>query len=104
MIRLVSFAAAAAAAAVVSPAALQAQQPAAYYAATPAAAPSEASYVTRDTIWSCGGGVCTAKRAADRPQFICERIAKSVGKLQSFTVAGEALDAKALAKCNAKAG
>jgi hypothetical protein len=101
MIRLVSLAAAAAA--FVSPVALHAQQPAAYYAAIPAAAPSEASYVTRSTIWSCNGGVCTAQRAADRPQFVCERIAKTVGKLQSFTVAGEALDPQALDKCNAKA-
>ena len=101
MIRLVSLAAVAAA--FVSPVALHAQQPATYYAATPATAPTEASYVTRNTIWSCNGGVCTAQKAADRPQFVCERIAKSVGKLDAFSVAGEALDPQALAKCNDKA-
>jgi len=101
MIRMLSLAAVTAAA-VVSPVAAQARV-AGYYTATPAAAPSEASYVTRNTIWSCNGGTCVADKAADRPQFVCERIAKSVGKLDSFSVAGEALDADTLAKCNAKA-
>jgi hypothetical protein len=85
-----------------SPAAAQAQA-LGYYTATPATAPSEASFVTRNTIWSCDGGTCMAQKAADRPLFVCERIAKTVGKLDTFTVAGEALDADKLAKCNAKA-
>ena len=101
MIRLFSLATIAAATAV-SPLAAQARV-AAYYTATPAAAPAEASYVTSNTIWSCNGGTCVAQKAADRPQFVCERIAKSVGKLESFSVGGEALDVQALAKCNAKA-
>ncbi|MGN6270392.1 MAG: CC_3452 family protein [Sphingomonas sp.] len=101
MIRILSLAAIAAAAAV-SPVAAQARV-AAYYTATPTAAPAEASYVTSNTIWSCNGGTCVAQKAADRPQFVCERIAKSVGKLDSFSAGGEALDADALAKCNAKA-
>ncbi|MBY8828287.1 CC_3452 family protein [Hephaestia mangrovi] len=102
MIRTLSLAALVAAAAMVSPAAAQARA-AGYYTAIPAAAPSEASYVTRNTLWSCNGGTCVAQKAADRPQFVCERIAKSVGKLDSFSAGGEALDADALAKCNAKA-
>jgi hypothetical protein len=101
MIRILSLAVIAAAAAV-SPVAAQARV-AAYDTATPAAAPAEASYVTSNTIWSCNGGTCIAQKAADRPQFVCERIAKSVGKLDSFSAGGEALDAQALAKCNAKA-
>jgi hypothetical protein len=101
MIHLVSVAALAAAAAFVSPVAAQAR-PASYYVATPVAAPAEASYVTRNTIWSCAGGVCTAGKAADRAEFVCERIAKSVGKLDGFTVDGAPLDAGSLAKCNAK--
>lgn len=102
MIRLLSFAALAGAAAFVSPAVAQARG-ATYYIATPAAAPAQASYVTRNTLWSCNGGVCTADKAADRPDFVCQRIAKSVGKLESFSAGGSALDADALAKCNAKA-
>jgi len=98
MIRLLSVAAAALAFA--APAAAQSSR---FYVATPAAAPAQASYVTRNTAWSCSGGVCVAQKAADRPQFVCERIAKSVGKLEAFTAGGEALDADALAKCNAKA-
>jgi hypothetical protein len=100
MIRFVSLAVVAAAAAV-SPVAAQAH-PAGYYTATPAAAPAEASFVTRNTIWSCGGGTCTADKAADRAEFVCQRLAKSVGKLESFSAGGAALDADALAKCNAK--
>ena len=101
MIRVLSLAAVAAAV-FMSPATAQARV-SGYYTATPVAAPAEASYVTRNTIWSCNGGVCTAQKAADRPQFVCERIAKSVGKLDAFSVAGEALDPQALAKCNDKA-
>jgi len=101
MIRILSVAAIAAAAAV-SPLAAQARV-AAYYTATPTAAPAETNYVIRDTIWSCNGGTCIAGKAGDRPQFVCERIAKSVGKLESFSAGGEALDPDALAKCNAKA-
>ncbi|HEX7655558.1 MAG TPA: hypothetical protein VF404_01035 [Sphingomonas sp.] len=104
MIRLVSLAAALLGSAVLlSPTALHAQQPAGYYTATPIAAPTEASLITRDTLWSCGGGVCVAKKAPDRAEVICERIAKGVGKLQSFSAGGEALEADALAKCNARA-
>jgi hypothetical protein len=102
MIRLVSLAAVAAAAAFAMPAA-EARQPAGFYVATPAAAPGEASYVTRNTLWSCDQGACVAQKAADRPQFVCERIARSVGKLDSFTAGEETFDADALAKCNAKA-
>ena len=102
MIRLISVAAVAAAAAFVWPSVAQARD-ASYYTATPAAAPTEASYVTRNTLWSCSNGVCTADKAADRADFVCQRIAKSVGKLDSFTAGGAALDAGALAKCNAKA-
>jgi len=99
MIRLLSVAAVALAFA--APAV--AQQPSHFYVATPAAAPAEASYVTRNTAWSCSGGVCVAQKAADRPQFVCERIVKSLGKLDAFIAGGEALDPDALAKCNAKA-
>jgi len=102
MIRLLSFAALAGAAALVSPAVAQARG-ATYYIATPAAAPAQASYVTRNALWSCNAGVCTADKAADRADFVCQRIAKSVGKLESFSAGGSALDADALAKCNAKA-
>ena len=101
MIRFVSLAAVAAAAAFVSP--VQAQQPAGFYTATPATAPTQTSYVTRDTIWSCTGGTCVANKAADRPEFMCARVVKVVGKLDAFSAGGAALDADALAKCNAKA-
>ena len=102
MIRLLSVAAAAASMAFLSPAVAQARA-APYYTATPAAAPAETSYVTRNTVWACNGGVCTAGRAADRAEFVCQRIAKSVGKLDSFSADGAPLDATALAKCNGRA-
>ncbi|TPG20368.1 hypothetical protein EAH87_07610 [Sphingomonas koreensis] len=103
MIRIVSLAAATATAAMLlTPTVGRAEQPG-YYAAIPAAAPAKASLVTRDTLWSCTGGTCVAPKAGERPEVMCERVAKSVGKLTAFTAGGEALDADALDKCNAKA-
>jgi hypothetical protein len=104
MIRIVSLAAALVSSAILlSPTAGHAQQRADYYTATQIAAPAHASLVTGDTIWSCGGGVCVAGKAADRAEIMCERAAKNVGKLSAFTAGGEALDADTLAKCNARA-
>ncbi|MCM8730449.1 hypothetical protein ACFO8O_05635 [Hephaestia sp. GCM10023244] len=74
-----------------------------YYVATALEAPAKANFVTRSTAWSCDGAVCTAARAPERDVFVCERVASSVGPLAAFAAGGTALDADALAKCNAKA-
>lgn len=104
MIRLVSIAAALGASAVLLGAtASHAQAPGAYYVAAPAAAPSKTSLITRSTAWSLRDGVYVANKAPERDGVLCELVAKNVGKLASFTVAGKAYDGPALDKCNAKA-
>jgi hypothetical protein len=75
-----------------------------YYAATPVAAPAKASLVTRETLWKCAGGTCTAAAKANaRDAIVCELVAREVGKLSGFRANGADFDADALAKCNAKA-
>ncbi len=79
-----------------------AQRPA-YYTAVATTAPTQSTLITHNTLWSCGGDTCVAQKAPDRATIMCELVAKNVGTLASFTAGGSALDADALAKCNAKA-
>ncbi len=74
-----------------------------YYAATPVEAPSKTSLITRDTVWKFRDGAFTASKQPERDIVLCQLVAQRVGKLTSFTVGGQALDADTLAKCNAKA-
>lgn len=74
-----------------------------HYVARPAAQPVEARVIARDTLWNCGEGECTAAEADSRPAIICSLLAKEVGALTSFAVAGRLLPASELEKCNAKA-
>ena len=99
MIRIASFAAAALALLGALPAA--AQSP--YYSATPSSALKKASLITRNTLWKCHEGSCTASKSGDRPAVMCELVAQRVGALSAFSVAGVAFDADELARCNARA-
>jgi len=74
-----------------------------YYAATPVEAPAKNSIITRDTMWKFRDGSFTASKAAERDLVLCQLVVQRVGKLSSFTVGGQALDADSLTKCNAKA-
>jgi len=74
-----------------------------YYAATPIAAPVKTSMITRDTVWQFRDGAFTAAKAPEREMVLCQLVAQRVGKLSSFTVAGQAFDAATLDACNAKA-
>ncbi|UZK68322.1 hypothetical protein OKW76_09590 [Sphingomonas sp. S1-29] len=82
------------------PAAAQGQG---HYAAVPATAAVGKKLVTRDTIWRCGDGGCSAPKSATRPAILCELLVREVGALESFSVAGTAFDPDALTKCNARA-
>jgi len=87
-----------------SPVAGQAQAPAGgYYTAIPAAQPTKTSFVTHSTVWKWNESAFVAGKAPERENVVCELIAQRVGKLNAFTVAGQAFDADALAKCNARA-
>ena len=80
-----------------------AQGPANYYVAVPAAAPAKTTLIARTTVWDRQGDSYVAKRAVSRDAVQCQMLVQRAGALTSFTVAGQAFDADALAKCNAKA-
>lgn len=74
------------------------------YRLVPATAVTAAStVVVNDTLWKCGAAGCVAQNATSRPAIVCAQAAKKVGKIESFTVRGEAFNAEELAKCNEKA-
>ena len=102
MIRPLSLAAVLVSAALLSPvAATAADGP--YYAATPVAAPAKPMLITSGTVWKWNTTAFTANKATQRDAIMCEMVAKSTGKLASFTAGGQAFDAPALEKCNARA-
>ena len=74
-----------------------------HYQAEPAAKPALTKIVLRDTVWSCGDAGCVAAKSSSRPAIVCEVLAKEVGVLRSFSVAGQPIGAEQLEKCNARA-
>ncbi len=72
-----------------------------YYQVQLAAPTSETRSVAGDVIWSCDGASCVAPRGTSRPGVMCARFVRHFGTVQSFVANGEALDAEALARCNA---
>lgn len=77
--------------------------PADRYVAVPAAPSAKTSFITRSTVWRARDGGFVAGQAPERPAVLCELVAREVGTLTSFSVAGAAYDTDQLAKCNAKA-
>ena len=71
-----------------------------YYVATPAAQPAKSTLITRSTPWSLRGNAYVAARAPERDAVLCQLVARKIGELSGFTVAGKAYDADQLAKCN----
>lgn len=59
--------------------------------------------IVRDVVWSCTGDACAAQQTTSRPATDCSALAAHLGKVRSFAVAGQALPADALEKCNARA-
>ncbi len=103
MTRIATFAAACASSILLLSATAGHAQTGGYYNATPVAAPAKASLITGGTLWHCNDGVCVADKAPMRDVILCQMVAREVGKLATFTVAGAPLDADTLAKCNARA-
>jgi hypothetical protein len=68
--------------------------------ARPAAA---STFVVRDLIWRCAGADCVAVATGDRPAIDCAALAGRAGALRGFSLAGQALPADQLEKCNARA-
>lgn len=73
-----------------------------HYQAQPAVAPASAKLVLRDVVWNCGDAGCVAGQSNSRPAIVCAVLAKEVGLIRSFAVAGQALSAEELDKCNAR--
>jgi hypothetical protein len=59
--------------------------------------------VASDTVWRCADKNCVATAATSRPEIVCARVARDIGKVESFSYRGSAFDADSLAKCNVKA-
>ncbi len=65
--------------------------------------PITGTKVASETLWRCADNACVAQAATSRPEIVCARMAREVGKLESFSYRGTAFDADTLAKCNVKA-
>lgn len=55
-----------------------------------------------ETFWRCVDGRCTAQQVPGARQHVCSKLAREVGRIESFVFRGAALDAAALADCNSK--
>jgi hypothetical protein len=73
-----------------------------HFTATPAR-PAAEKVVLADTIFYCGAGGCSAGKSASRPAIVCASLAKELGPLRSFSVAGAEISPAQLEKCNARA-
>ena len=104
MTRLFSLAAAAlVSATLLTPIAVHAADAGPYYAATPVATPSKTLLITNGTVWKWNQPVYTANKGPQREAIMCEMVVQRAGKLSAFTAGGQAFDATALEKCNARA-
>lgn len=81
--------------------------PAPSVAASPAAVRATVTEPVKDsrvvagnTVWSCQGTTCVARQTGVRPGRLCRDLQRKAGTIVAFTVAGEQLDAEALARCN----
>ena len=73
------------------------------YSANPVTAPATPKIIGKDISWSCGADACKGSTDASRPLVICQDLAKRVGRIESFTADGRALNTAELDKCNASA-
>jgi hypothetical protein len=77
--------------------------PGSHYRAEPATPPAASRLIVKETVWKCDAGGCVAPRGNSRPVIDCSGLAREVGALRSFSVDGQAIEAAALEKCNARA-
>ncbi|WEJ99199.1 MAG: hypothetical protein P0Y59_20010 [Candidatus Sphingomonas phytovorans] len=104
MTRVLSIAAALAASVMMlAPVASSAQGLDGYYTATPVAQPTKTSFITSNLMWKWRDTAFTANKAPARDNIVCQMIVQRAGALSAFTAGGQAFDADALAKCNARA-
>ena len=82
---------------------VSAQAPAATRAVLADAAKAPAVRTIIDgAAWRCEGASCTASGGTNQPAArACRRVVAKLGPVTAFSYKGEALDAQALATCNA---
>ncbi|TXC73676.1 hypothetical protein FSZ31_02755 [Sphingorhabdus soli] len=74
----------------------------AYYQASLASPAAKAKLVAKGLLWNCDDTACAAsQKSPSRDAIVCSALAKQVGPLTGFAVAGKAFDAAALESCNA---
>ena len=74
-----------------------------YYSATLVAPASTGRTVAGSVVWTCDGAACSAPRGTSRPAIICARLAREVGRVESFSANGQQLESADLERCNAAA-
>jgi hypothetical protein len=67
------------------------------------ATPTDGRFVAGETQWRCGAESCVAGASTSRPAIVCAQAARKLGKVESFTVKGEAIAAEDLESCNKRA-
>lgn len=72
------------------------------YRAT-AVKPVNGKFISEEAIWRCVEGKCTAQRSSGARRLVCPKLARKIGKIDSFSFRGTPLAAAALAECNRKA-
>ena len=92
-----------AAIAALSATAVTAQAPTAQYVAVAAEPSTKQTLIIASVVWHARGNVWTAPIVGSRPETVCANVARRLGKLDSFTVAGAAFDAARMEACNASA-
>lgn len=83
-----------------APAPLAAATDATRYTAELAAPASESRLVAGKTLWKCSGTTCVTQATGSRPGRLCRDLQRKAGTVTQFTMAGEALNAETLARCN----
>ena len=74
------------------------------FQAETSAAPAQARFVARDSIWRCSETFCVStNRTSTRPAIVCAALARQVGALKSFSAEGRAFGPEELQSCNARA-
>lgn len=86
--------------AAVTPSPAQAASIPFYRAEVAATAQAEPRPIASGMAWKCAENVCTAGEATSRPAIVCARLAKKVGRIESFTANGKPFAAEDLARCN----
>jgi hypothetical protein len=74
-----------------------------HYRAEPLIPPGAGRLVVRGLVWNCGPAGCVTGKSHSRPAIDCSALVREVGAVRRFTVAGRALAAEELEKCNVRA-